>query len=316
MELARRSDAPPAFWASLRPIEWINFTALLTLASVTLMLYRRLPDPGELLLRFGIMGLFLGLMVVLARRDERQALPPALRVVVDFYPTAFIPFVFESLGPLIPAARGAPRDHVLIAWDRALFGTDPTVWLERFVSPFWNDFFHIAYTSYYFLPLIVGGLLWERNLPEARRFIFVLTFGFYVSYAGYFTIPALGPRYALADRQTMASLQTTPVSKAIAEAIDEVEHTKLDVFPSGHTMIAAAVLIFAYRRARRAFWVMLPIVACLLVSTVYCRYHYVVDVIAGLVLAAAAVPFGNALYDRLLRADAAPARAPDQRSRS
>jgi membrane-associated phospholipid phosphatase len=315
MELPRPSGAPATHWASLRPLEWINFAALLILASVTLMLYRRLPDPGELLLRFGVMGLFLGLMVTLARRDERQALPPALRVALDFYPTAFIPFVFESLGPLIPAARGAPRDDVLIRWDRALFGADPTVWLERFVSPFGNDFFFIAYTTYYFLPLVLGGLLWERNLPEARRFIFGLTFCYYVSYAGYFTIPALGPRFALADRQTV-SLLTTPVSRAIAEAINQVEHTKLDVFPSGHTMIAVAVLVFAYRRARRAFWVMLPIAVCLLISTVYCRYHYVVDVLAGLVLALLVVPLGNTFYDRLLRADPGPRRAPDQRSRS
>jgi membrane-associated phospholipid phosphatase len=315
MELRRPPDSPSVHWASLRPLEWINFAALLILASLTLMLYRRLADPGELLLRFGVMGLFLGLIVILARRDERLALPPALRVALDFYPAAFVPFVFESLGPLIPAARGAPRDDILIRWDRALFGTDPTVWLERFVTPFWNDFFFIAYTSYYFFPLVLGGLLWERNLPEARRFIFGLTFCFYVSYAGYFTIPALGPRSALADRQTV-SLLTTPVSRAIAEAIDQVEHTKLDVFPSGHTMIAVAVLIFAYRRARRAFWVMLPVAVCLLISTVYCRYHYVVDVLAGLLLALAAVPVGNALYDRLLRADLGPRPIARQRSRS
>jgi membrane-associated phospholipid phosphatase len=280
----------------MRPLEAINVAALLLLCSVTLLLYRRLPDPGELLLRYALMGLFLALVIVLVRRYER--LPPALQVAVDFYPTAFIPFVFESLGPLIPAARGEPRDDLLIAWDRAIFGADPTVWLERFVRPFWTDFFFIAYTTYYFLPLVLGGLLWERKAPEARRFIFGLTFCFYVSYAGYFTIPALGPRYALAQEQS-GPIATTAVSRAIAEAINQVEHTKLDVFPSGHTMIAVAVLIFAYRRARRAFWVMLPVVVCLLISTVYCRYHYVVDVIAGLVLAFAAVPVADRLYRRL-----------------
>jgi membrane-associated phospholipid phosphatase len=39
------------------------------------------------------------------------------------------------------------------------------------------------------------------------------------------------------------------------------------------------------------------VLACLLcLSTVYCRYHYVVDVMAGLVTAAVLVPLGNWLY--------------------
>lgn len=294
-----RDGRPHLERESLRPLEGLNLAALLLLTAVTLLLYRRLLDPGALLLRYGLMGLFLGLMVLLARRGNR--LPAALRVVVDFYPAAFVPFVFESLGPLIPAARGAARDEVLIAWDRAIFGVDPTVWLERFVSPFWNDFFFIAYTSYYFFPLVLGGLLWERKPPEARRLIFILSFCFYVSYAGYFTIPALGPRDALAGLQTI-SVQTTPVSRGIAQAINQVEHTKLDVFPSGHTMIAVAVLLVAYQTARRAFRVMLPVAVCLLISTVYCRYHYAVDVLAGLLLAFLAVPLADRLYRRLYTA--------------
>ncbi len=286
----------------VRPLEALNLLALFLLSLLTLFLYRRLDDPGGILLRYGLMGLFLAFMIVLARREER--LPAALGVAVDFYPTAFIPFLFESLGPLIPAARGPARDDILIAADRALFGTDVTVWLESFVHPFWNDFFFIAYTSYYVLPLLLGGLLWDRRPPEARRYIFTMSACFYLSYAGYFTIPALGPRSAQANEYSI-SLETTPVSAAIAGVIREVEHTKLDAFPSGHTMIAVAVLLVAYRRMRRAFWVMLPIAACLLLSTVYCRYHYVVDVFAGVALAFVTVPLGNRLYDRLTQSHGA-----------
>jgi membrane-associated phospholipid phosphatase len=242
------------------------------------------------------MGFGLALMIGLGRRGQR--LPPALRVLLDFYPAAFIPFIFSSLGPLIPAARGPARDDLLIAADRALFGVDVTVWLERFVHPLATDFFFAAYATYYFLPLVLGGLLWGRDPAEGRQYIFTLTFCFYISYAGYFTIPALGPRFALAAEQSV-SLETTPVSVSIARSINELEHTKLDVFPSGHTMIAAAVLIVAFRRMRRVFWVLLPITACLIIATVYCRYHYVVDVLAGLLLALLSVPLGDRLYDRL-----------------
>jgi membrane-associated phospholipid phosphatase len=281
----------------LRPLETINLAALAVLSALTLLLWRNLADPGEILLRFAIMGAFLAIAVFLAQRSER--LPKALRVAVDFYPAAFIPFVFESLGPLIPAARGGARDDLLIAADRALFGTDVTVWLQRFVTPFWAAFFYVAYATYYFLPLVLGGFLWSRDAAAARRYIFTLSFAFYVSYAGYFTIPAFGPRTAQAELYTV-SLETTSAARAISQTINQLEKTKLDVFPSGHTMITVSVLIVAWRRLRWLFWILLPVATLLIVSTVYCRYHYAVDVLAGIALAFATVPLGDRLYAGLM----------------
>jgi membrane-associated phospholipid phosphatase len=280
----------------IRPLEALNLGALLALSVLTLIFYRTVRDPGEILLRFALMGAFLALIVFLARMPR---LPPAIRVAVDFYPAAFVPFVFESLGPLIAAARGHPRDELLIAADRALFGADVTVWLERIVQPWLTDLFYLLYASYYFIAIVLGAFLWRRSVPEARRCIFTLSLCYFVSYAGYFTLPALGPRFALASAQRLV-LETTPLSRAISTTINQLERTKLDVFPSGHTMIAAAVLLIAFRRARRLFWFLLPVGAGLILSTVYCRYHYAVDVLAGIVLAFVTVPVGDWIYDRAL----------------
>jgi membrane-associated phospholipid phosphatase len=284
----------------LRPLEAVNLAALGVLVALTLLLWRRLADPGDVLLRFALMGAFLAITVFLAQRVDR--LPKALRVAVDFYPAAFIPFVYESLGVLIAAARGRPRDDLLIAADRALLGGDVTVLLQPFVRPGLAAFFYVAYSTYYFLPIILGAALWRRSVPEARRFIFTLSVCFYVSYAGYFTIPAYGPRTALAALHTVP-LNTHPIARVIDRTINQLEHTKLDAFPSGHTMITVAVLIVAWKRARKLFWWLLPVASLLIFSTMYCRYHYVVDVIAGIVLAFATVPLGDRLYEKLMRRD-------------
>jgi membrane-associated phospholipid phosphatase len=280
----------------LRPLEAVNLAALAVLSAVTLLVWRNLSDPGEILLRYALMGAFLAIIVYLTQRIER--LPKALRIAADFYPAAFIAFVYESLGSLIAASRGRPRDDLLIALDRAILGGDLSVLLQPLVTPFLVTFMYVAYSTYYFLPLILGGFLWSRDVVAARRYIFTLTVCFYVSYAGYFTIPAYGPRTALADRNRVA-LETSPVARAISNTINELERTKLDAFPSGHTMIATAVLIAAWRRFRKLFWFLLPAAVLLILSTMYCRYHYLVDVIAGVVLAFATVPLGDRLYDLL-----------------
>ena len=282
----------------LRPLEAVNLAALAVLTAVTLLLWRRLADPGDILLRFSLMGAFLAIVVFLTQPP--RPLPKALQIAVDFYPAAFIPFVYESLGVLIAAARGRARDDLLIAADRAILGGDVTVLLQPLVRPGIAAFLYVAYSTYYFLPIVLGATLWKESSEQARRFIFTLSICFYVSYAGYFTVPAYGPRTALASSHTIP-LDTHPVADAINRTINELEHTKLDAFPSGHTMITVAVLIVAWKRARKLFWILLPIATLLIFSTMYCRYHYLVDVLAGAVLAFATVPLGDRLYGALSR---------------
>jgi membrane-associated phospholipid phosphatase len=272
----------------IRPTEAIHFAALFLLAVLTLIFWRNLEDPGGMLLAYGGLALALVPIVYLSRRQDR--LPPAVLLLLDFYPAAFVPTVFNTLSPLITATRGGARDDLLIAADRAIFGVDVTVWMEQFTRPWLNDLLYTFYATYYFIALIPGLILWFRDRAAARRFVFTLMLVYYVSYAGYFTIPALGPRFAQADLY-MKSLTETPISRVINDTINHLEKTKLDVFPSGHTMISMAVLIVMWKRARDVFWAILPITTLLIVATVYCRFHYVVDLIAGVALA----------YDALMR---------------
>lgn len=284
----------------LRPLEGLNLLTLAVLSALTLALDGRVPDVGGILARYGLMAGGLLLVIVAVRREDR--LPPALLFLVNFYPMAFVPILYESLGPLISAARPAAKDAMLIAADRAILGGDPTVWLQRFLRPALTDLFFVSYLSYYFIAIALGIVIWRRNAPMARRFIFTLSLSYVLSYAGYFAVPALGPRVALASRHTVP-LERTEVSRVISSTLDELERTKFDVFPSGHTMIAVIVLIVAWQRARDAFWWLLPVAICLVISTVYCRFHYVVDIIAGALLAAVTVPLGDRLYGKLTTDD-------------
>lgn len=54
--------------------------------------------------------------------------------------------------------------------------------------------------------------------------------------------------------------------------------------------IAALVLYYTARYARPAVWVVAPLVISLALATVYCRYHYAIDVVAGLATTAILVP--------------------------
>lgn len=59
-----------------------------------------------------------------------------------------------------------------------------------------------------------------------------------------------------------------------------------DCFPSMHTCCTVLLGWSAFRHVRPLFWWILPIVVSMPLACVYLRYHYVVDVLAGLALAA------------------------------
>ena len=282
-----------------RPLEFLNAAAvcLLSATAAAAAAAGALPPWRIVLLRYGLMLIALAAIAAVSRLETKSA---AAALFVNFYPMALIPMIYESLGGLIPAVRGGEYDAMLAAADRAIFGTDPTVWLERFVWPPLTDALYISYATYYFFPIVVGAVLWRRSPARAKEFIFCLSLTFFISYAGYFVVPAKGPRIFLAARQSV-TLEVTPISKAISQKLNELEHTKDDAYPSGHTMITVFCLITAFRHARKLFWGWLPIASMLVASTIYCRFHYVVDVLAGLSLAFLSVPLGKGLYGRLMK---------------
>jgi membrane-associated phospholipid phosphatase len=60
--------------------------------------------------------------------------------------------------------------------------------------------------------------------------------------------------------------------------------------------IALVTVYFSFRYLRKIRWLHLVFAVLLCLSTVYCRYHYAVDVFAGALTAAVLLPLGNWLY--------------------
>ena len=132
----------------------------------------------------------------------------------------------------------------------------------------------------------------------------VLVFGYYISFIGYILFPAIGPRYTLAHLYSVL-LEGSFLTDVVRDGLNALEQNKRDVMPSGHTQIALMVLYLAYRYERILFYPFFPLIVGLIVSTVYLRYHYVIDLVAGAVIAAGCLPIAlrlHAWWDRLYKA--------------
>lgn len=107
--------------------------------------------------------------------------------------------------------------------------------------------------------------------------------------------PAIGPRFTMEHLHNSA-LEGLFITAPLQDLLNRLEGVKRDAFPSGHTAITLLVVYLAWRFEKRLFVVFLPVAGALLFSTVYLRYHYVVDVIAGLALALITVVLGEKYY--------------------
>jgi len=274
------------------PIQGLTFFLLLGLALLTLLFKNLIPLWRSQLLFYAML---FGFLFVLKLSSDRKGSIGIGSLLNDFSPIAFIIFIYQSLGNMIQYLQ-PDVDPYLIRIDLFLFGVHPTVWMERWVTSWLTDILSLAYISYYFLPVTLVVTLYLRGQKEEfGQVIFILTFGYYLSFIGYILFPAIGPRFTQAHLYSIP-LEGSVITDFVRDTLNALEHNKRDCMPSGHTQIALMVLFLARRYERVIFYLFLPVVSGLILSTVYLRYHYVIDLMAGTALAIACVLIGPRLY--------------------
>lgn len=274
-----------------RPADILNLGFLLFLTSVTAVFHKRIENPAYLVLLYS--ALILGQLLMILLKDRNSFSRWSYDLI---FPTASILLIFDSLEGIVHSLNPRDIDPLLIKIDYLIFGGYPTVMLEKIMNPLLTDVLQLAYSSYYFLPLTLGiALKIRKKSPEFDQAIFYIMLCFYLSYAGYLLMPAIGPRFTINHLQN-AELKGWFFAQPVQELLNRLEGVKRDAFPSGHTGIALMVLALAFRFERRLSYIFLPFVVALVISTVYCRYHYVIDVIAGIFLTLITMVAGSFVY--------------------
>jgi membrane-associated phospholipid phosphatase len=199
-----------------------------------------------------------------------------------WYPHLFFLFCFEELSRLVHLVNSGWEDAKLIIFDRWLTGVNPSLWLERFAHPALNEFMQFSYFTYFLFLLILGAVLYYQR--DFKSYWAVMTYsamGYSLGYVIAMIFPVQSPWFTLAG-QWHAELAGGPFT-ALIDLIEKCGRVHGAAFPSQHVAGAMAALWGAWRHRRWLFWIFLPFVACMCVSTVYVRNHYVADVLGGLV---------------------------------
>jgi membrane-associated phospholipid phosphatase len=253
----------------------------------------------------------IGLIHALIRIQAARPGFRALEFVRHFYPVLLYGAFYCETGELNHLVFPGFLDPGLIRLEARLFGLQPSlVFMDRLPYPALSELFYAAYFSYYVMIGGVGLALFLRNRDQFFHYVSVISFVFYVCYLIFIFIPVIGPRifypqfgnYPLtADIAPTippvfpAAVQAGPFFKIMAWIYQRFEAPGAS-FPSSHVTIAIATVFFSFLYLRRIRWIHFAVMILLCAATVYCRYHYVVDVAAGALAAAVLIPLGNRLY--------------------
>ena len=86
---------------------------------------------------------------------------------------------------------------------------------------------------------------------------------------------------------------------AMRTTLDRLESVHYDCFPSGHGELTIIAWSSSRQTSKRLSWVYFAYTLCIVFATVYLRYHYTVDLMAGALLAAVSIVAGPMMYRKL-----------------
>ena len=270
--------APPfasaaAVWRSLNRTDRLTFAYNLMVAGLILTFAPRIPAWFPLVLPNLAMLAFLWFFIPRVGPDARAG----WRSLRALYPVLFIWAAYEQTGAMNHILSPGFHDDWLRQLDRTIWGCDPAADFARaFPQPVVAEIMHAAYFSYDLLCPGLALLFYLRRPPQVLDDYFSTLCGaFYFCCLVFVFFPATGPI------DLKAAAPAGSIFPRMMELIYRWFELPGGAFPSSHVAVAIVVLAYALKYAPRWTALYLPVCLGVLPATVYCRYHYAVDVIAG-----------------------------------
>jgi membrane-associated phospholipid phosphatase len=207
-----------------------------------------------------------------------------LRFLRVAYPVALTPLLYSELASLNQFLVTGYLDEMVQGWEMALFGTQLSIEASNWFPAFGlSEWFHLGYVSYYLIvPAAMIGVYLTRGAAALHRTIFTIALAFFVCYVIFIVLPVAGPRYYF--EQISGTLSEGSIF-GVVHLILESGSSKGTAFPSSHIAATASAVFAAGREDRRLFWWLVVPMVGLSIGTVYGRFHYGVDALAGALIA-------------------------------
>jgi membrane-associated phospholipid phosphatase len=187
-------------------------------------------------------------------------------------------------------------DPLLIQLDQAIFGFQPSILFSEYCShPIFAELMYIGYFSFY---LIIIGFIIALYVKKDAHFnenIFKFTAAFFLFYLFFGIFPSEGPQFYFDSPNK--DLPVAYLFDSIMHFIQAHAEQPTAAFPSSHVGLSIIILMLSKKSIPKFYKISLPFVVLLILSTVYIKAHYVVDVIGGIIIAPIIVYLTTLLFN-------------------
>ena len=189
----------------------------------------------------------------------------------------------------LPIVNPGSLDRELHELGMTLFGVEPALALEPWISSATTEWFAFFYYGYFFvLGLhVIPIIFFSRHPRILSEFALGLLLVLSVGQSLYLIVPGYGPASlpALFEHDLPPGVWWNLVKQLVASA-----GAQKDIFPSIHTAAPTFILLFSFHnRAHLPYRFTWPLVGFysfnIIVATMFLRWHWLVDIVAGLTLA-------------------------------
>jgi membrane-associated phospholipid phosphatase len=276
----------------------------------------------------------LGTLMALRRNRQRA---PWLAAAADLFPALLILVAYRESGLLLTPDPAHHLDYVFIQWDRVLLQNHFIQALLQAGTPWLQHYLELAYLLCYpLVPLGVAAIHYAsqrsaagemcsngmdnvappswRHLPAGCRryssepaaargkramddFWAAVLLATLFCFAVYPFFPLTPPRVLFAD---VPGPHVAPLLRKWNFWLLDHYSVQVCLFPSGHVAAVTAVALAVRKHAPRLGALFLFLAASVALATVYGRYHYAADAVAGALVGVAAYLASQAIQHRFL----------------
>jgi membrane-associated phospholipid phosphatase len=261
-----------------RSSEWLLFGYFGYVALITLMFPLYPQVKWQALVVFLLVATLLAALAVAESYGSQEI----FSVARDWIPLALTLVAYREMDLFSPLGRDYNLELRWVEWDRQLLYEAGLQRALEWLAPWVPGYLEFCYLLVYAVgPISVAILYTQRRRELANRFLLVYLAGTLLAYGLFPYFPSDPPR-TLFGGVDMPNV-VTPLRQFNLWIVSGYGiHSS--VFPSAHVSSAFSAgwaLLWLLPDKRRFGWGMLAYAASVAVATVYGRYHYGVDALAG-----------------------------------
>ena len=213
-----------------------------------------------------------------------------LNIVRDWYPTPLVLMAYREMGWFAQPHRRYTLEQLWVSWDRVLLRDWGLHAALEALGPVLPSVLEIAYALTYTLgPFALAMLYVYRKRRRVDLFLFIYMTGTLLCYAQFPLWPSEPPRTVFPG-EDFPSVDT--IFRAFNWWMLGGYGIHTSVFPSAHVASAFSAAFGMMRLLPERPWVgrfLLAMAALIATATVYGRYHYAADAVAGFAMSLAAL---------------------------